>query len=120
MSLHDYEQMQPAAPSLRSMYEAPRRSEAWELGVPEIVKFWADDGCCYGFMWHALSSAVYIPEHQRLMLGYGLGALVITGPKIADFFEDFCSRKVVSVKADGKDLLSVVLHLRTEKQQQED
>jgi hypothetical protein len=107
------------APSLRSMYEPPRKSQAWELGCPEIVRFTTDDGCCYGFLFHALASGVYIPEHERLMLAYSLGTVVITGPKVADFWDDLAQRKAVSLKADGKDITSVVMHVRTEKEEED-
>jgi hypothetical protein len=40
-----------------------------------------------------------------------VGTLVIAGPKVLDFYDDFCNHRATLVKADGKDILSVTLLL---------
>jgi hypothetical protein len=40
--------------------------------------------------------------------------LVIAGPKALDFYDDFCSHRAASLKADGKDILSVRMLLNSD------
>jgi hypothetical protein len=40
-----------------------------------------------------------------------LGTLVITGPKMPDFYAGFCGDRATRLKADGKDITDVQLIL---------
>lgn len=101
--------------SLREQYAAPRRSLAWEIGDADIIRFWSDDGNCYGFLFHQIMSTVYLAQPNRLFVQCPLGALVISGPKVLEFYDDLCRRKVTVLKADGADIISVEMLPRTEK-----
>ena len=103
--------------TLRELGTRPRRSQAWEPGSPEIVRFITDEGASYGFLWHALIFGAYVPEHESLFLQYGTGTIIITGPKAEEFWEDFAQRKATSVKVDGVDILSVTMSLRKGKEE---
>jgi hypothetical protein len=48
-------------------------------------------------------------EKETLCLYWPLGTLVITGPKVLDFYANFCAHRATSVKPDGKDILSVTI-----------
>jgi hypothetical protein len=39
--------------------------------------------------------------------------LVIAGPKALDFYDDFCNHRATSLKADGKDIVSVTMLLNS-------
>jgi hypothetical protein len=98
--------------TLRELGTRPRRSQAWEPGSQEIVRFFTDEGASYGFLWHVLIFGAYVPEHETLFLQYGTGTIIIAGPKAEEFWEDFAQRKATSIKADGADILSVTMSLR--------
>ena len=106
--------------TLRELGTRPRRSQAWDLGCPEMVRFITDEGASYGFVWHALIFGAYVPEHESLFLQYGTGTIIITGPKAEEFWEDFTQRKATSVKADGVDILSVTMSLRQRKEDKDE
>jgi hypothetical protein len=93
--------------SLREQYSAPRRSMAWEIGSADIIRFWAGDGNCYGFLFHQIASTVYLSEPKRLFIECSLGALVISGPKVLEFYDDLCERRVSVLRVDGADITSV-------------
>jgi hypothetical protein len=103
--------------SLREQYAAPRRSAAWEIGSADIIRFWAADGNCYGFLFHHVMSTVYLAQPNRLFIQCPLGALVISGSKVLEFYDDFSNRKVTVVKADGMDITSVEMLPRPEKEE---
>ena len=102
--------------TLRELGTKRRRSQAWEPGSPEIVRFVTDEGASYGFLWHVLVFGAYVPEHETLFLQYGTGTIIIAGPKAEEFWEEFAQRKATSVKADGADILSVTMSLRKGKE----
>jgi hypothetical protein len=104
--------------TLREMYEKPRRSPAWENGEADVVRFWTDDGNCYGFIFHHLTATHYNARHQRLLIDWALGTLVIAGPKVLVFYEDFCNKRASVLKPDGEDITSVVMHIRSEKDEE--
>ena len=54
----------------------------------------------------------YHPDEQSLLIECSPGTIVVTGPKVLDFRDRFCSHKVGPVKADGKDILAVAMALR--------
>jgi hypothetical protein len=93
--------------TLKDIGSVPRKSSAWEPGHAEIIRFWCDDGYCYGFSSFALAFGAYAAEQERLYLQYAPGTIVICGPKAGEFWDDFCARLTSSVKADGVDVLSV-------------
>jgi hypothetical protein len=43
-----------------------------------------------------------------------LGTIVVTGPKTLEFYEQFSNHRATLLRADGKDILSVKLHLNSE------
>jgi hypothetical protein len=47
----------------------------------------------------------YNVRHQSLLIDLALGTLVISGPKVLEFYDDFCNHWATSLKADGKDIL---------------
>jgi hypothetical protein len=106
--------------TLRELGTRPRRSQAWEPGSPDLVRFITDEGASYGFLWHALIFGAYVPEHESLFLQYGTGTIIIVGPKAEEFWEDFAQRKATSVKADGVDILSVTMSLRQRKEDKDE
>jgi hypothetical protein len=94
--------------SLREQYGP--KSTAWTDGhFPPIVRFWTDDGSCWGAPFHQVIAMNYNPPTQTLLIHWSLGSLLVTGPKAEVFFEQFCEHKVALVKADGKDILCVSL-----------
>jgi hypothetical protein len=117
--LNGNDQQRPA-PSLRELYSKPRRSNAWESEDADVIRFWTDDGDSWGFLFHYLTAIRYSARHERLLIAWTLGTLVIEGPKVLEFYEDFCNHRATSLKADGTDIRSVTMHLRAEKGAEED
>ena len=88
------------------------KSQAWqEQQSPPIVRFWCDDGICWGFPFYQVSGTHYNPEHQSLLIDWSLGTIVVTGPKAWDFYDLFCNHRATLLKADGKDILAVTMAL---------
>jgi hypothetical protein len=77
------------APTLKELYSKPRRSNAWESEEAEVVRFWTDDGDSWGFLFHYLTAIHYSAKHDRLLITWTLGTLVIVGPKVLEFYDDF-------------------------------
>jgi hypothetical protein len=44
-----------------------------------------------------------------------LGTMVIAGPKVLEFYNDFCNHHATSLKSDGKDILKVTMVLNAER-----
>jgi hypothetical protein len=57
---------------------------------------------------------------QNLLIDWPLGTIVIAGPKALEFYEQFSNHRATLIKADGKDIVSVRMHLNSEKQAEED
>ena len=112
-ALNGNDQRRPA-PALKELYSKPRRSNAWESEQAEVVRFWTDDGDSWGFLFHYLTAIHYSAKHERLLITWTLGTLVIAGPKVLDFYYDFCNHRATSLKSDGKDILSVAMVLNSE------
>jgi hypothetical protein len=53
----------------------------------------------------------YSARHERLLITWTLGTLVIAGPKVLDFYDDFCDHRATSLKSDGKDILALAIVL---------
>ena len=104
----------PSTPTLHEIYEPARRSRAWDLATTEVVRFWTDDGNCYGFIFHHLTATHYNARLQRLLIDWALGTLVIAGPKVLNFYDDFVDHRASVLKPDGEDITSVTMRLRGE------
>jgi hypothetical protein len=69
----------------------------------------------WGFPFFTLSaSRRYFGDKETLCLYWPLGTVVITGPKVLDFYAGFCAHRATSLKCDGKDILSVTMVLNSE------
>jgi AAA domain len=53
----------------------------------------------------------YFGDLKTLCLYWPLGTVVITGPKVLDFYAGFCAHRATSLKADGKDITDLRLIL---------
>jgi hypothetical protein len=107
---------QAQTPSFRELYGPKRSSFPWEDQQVDIVRFWTDSGDCWGFLFHHLTGTYYGAKYERLLIDWALGTIVVTGPKALEFYEQFAKHSATLVKADGKDILSVKMHLNTERQ----
>ena len=74
-----------------------------------------DDGDSWGFLFHYLTAIHYSARHERLLISWTLGTLVIAGPKVLEFYDDFCNHRATSLKSDGKDILAVTILLNAER-----
>jgi hypothetical protein len=106
--LNANDQRRPA-PALKELYSKPRLSSAWESEEAEVVRFWTDDGDSWGFLFHYLTAIHYSARHERLLITWTLGTLVIAGPKVLEFYDDFCNHRATSLKSDGIDILAVTM-----------
>ena len=104
----------PRVPSLKELYGHKRSCSPWDEQQAEIVRFWTDSGDCWGFLFHHVSGTYYSAKEQRLLIDCGLGTIVVTGPKALEFYEQFSNHRATLIKADGKDILSVKMHLNSE------
>jgi len=104
-----------AAPALKELYSKPRRSSAWESEQADVIRFWTDDGNSWGFLFHYLTAIHYSARYERLLMTWTLGTMVIAGPKVLEFYDDFCNHRATSLKADGKDILAVTIVLNAER-----
>lgn len=99
--------------SLKEQYGP--RSEAWEeQHSPPIVRFWCDDGTCWGIAFFQIAFMHYHPQEQALVMECSPGTIIVTGPKAGQFCERLCSHRVALVKADGKDIVAVTVAIRGE------
>jgi hypothetical protein len=57
----------------------------------------------------------YSARHESLFINWTLGTLVIAGPKVLEFYDDFCNHRATSIKSDGKDILAVTMVLDVER-----
>lgn len=99
-----------AKPALSFREQYGPKSTAWTEGhFPPIVRFWTDDGGCWGIPFHQVIAANYNPRTQTLLIHCGVGSIFVMGPKTDALLERFCEHKVALVKADGRDILRVSL-----------
>jgi hypothetical protein len=98
------------ARSLKEQFS--RNSEAWKEQSDPIFRF-----CTEGDWWvsrFSLSVPVVISARKRhCCLYWPLATIVITGPKVLDFY-GFCAHRATSLKCDGKDILSVTMVLNSD------
>ena len=105
---------QPRVPTLKDLYGPKESSLPWEEHQVEIVRFWTDSGDCWGFLFHHVSGTFYSAKNQSLLIDWPLGTIVVTGPKTLEFYEQFSNHRATLLRADGKDILSVKMHLNSE------
>jgi len=105
---------QPRVPTLKDLYGPKESSLPWEEHQAEIVRFWTDSGDCWGFLFHHVSGTYYSAKERRLLIDWPLGTVVVTGPKTFEFYEQFSNHRATLLRADGKDILSVKMHLNSE------
>jgi hypothetical protein len=98
----------PPARSLKEQFS--RGSEAWKDQSDPIFRFWAE-GDLWGFPFFSLSASRYFGDKETLCLYWSLGMLVITGPKVLDFYAGFCAHRATCLEADGKDITDLKLIL---------
>jgi hypothetical protein len=91
--------------SLRETYGT--RPDGWIETQEQIFRVWIDKEC-YGFPFFSLLMARYA-EDGRLHLHFPYGTIVVTGPKVLSFYDQFASNHATQLKADGKDIVSVTL-----------
>ena len=89
--------MRVRAPSLKEQFS--RGSEAWKEQSDPIFRFWAE-GDWWGFPFFSLSASRYFGDKDTLCLYWPLGTVVITGPKVLDFYGGFCAHRATCLKAD--------------------
>jgi hypothetical protein len=87
-----------------------RGSEAWKEQSDPIFRFWAE-GDWWGFPLFSLSASRYFGDKETLCLYWPLGAVLITGPKVLDFYAGFFAHRATCLKADGKDITDLKLIL---------
>jgi hypothetical protein len=105
---------QPRVPTLKDLYGPKQTSFPWEEHQAEIVRFWADSGDCWGFLFHHVTGTCYSAKEQRLLIDGPVGTIVVAGPKALEFYEQFSNHHATLIRADGKDILSVKMHLNSE------
>src|SRR6266436_698932 len=103
--------MRLPARSLKEQFS--RGSEAWKEQSDQIFRFWTE-GDWWGFPFFNLSASRYFGDKETLCLYWPLGTVVITGPKVLDFYTGFCAHRATSLKSDGKDIISVTIVLNPE------
>jgi hypothetical protein len=111
---------QTRVPTLKDLYGPKQSSLPWEEHQAEIVRFWTDSGDCWGFLFHHVSGTYFSAKEQRLLIDWPLGTIVVTGPKTLEFYEQFSNHRATLLRADGKDILSVRMHLNSEGQAERD
>ena len=87
------------ARSLKEQFS--RSSEAWKEQSDPIFRF-SKEADWWGFPFFSLSASRYFGEKEILCLYWPLGTVVITGPKVLDFYAGFCAHRATSLKSDGK------------------
>lgn len=90
--------------SLREQYG--KRQTCWQDKQEPIFRFWIAEGCI-GLPFFAVIAARYLPEKEAVSLEWMTGTVLAVGPKALEFFELFCANRATSLKADGRDIVSV-------------
>ena len=93
--------------SLREEYG--RATSAWDVKSEPIFRAWIDKQkqSCLGFPFFSVLTCFLDVSTSTLSLQFPLGAILITGPKVQEFFDGFCANRATCVFADGVDILSV-------------
>ena len=104
---------------LRSLHELYGEKERpWSEKTEPIIRFWeSESGECWGLPFFSLSAARFVPHSQRLILYFPVATIWVTGgPKVLEFYEALAKQRATLLKADGKDILSVKMHLNSERE----
>ena len=97
--------------SVRSLKEQfSGGSEAWKEQSDAIFRF-STQGDWWGFPFFSLSASRYFGDRKMLCLYWSIGTVVITGPKVLDFYAGFCAHRATCLLADGKDITELKLLL---------
>ena len=92
-----------ARPALSFREQYGPKSSGWTEGhFPPIVRFWTDDGSCWGVPFHQVIAVNYSPRTQTLLIHFSVGSILIRGPKAEAFLERFCEHKVALGQGGGK------------------
>ena len=90
-------------PSRSLKEQFSKGSDARKEQSDSIFRFWTE-GDWWGFPFFSLSASRYFGNKETLCLYWPLGTVVITGPKVLDFYAGFCAQRATCLKADGKDI----------------
>ena len=93
---------------LSELYGKP---SCWEKSSAPLVRFWNDDSNCWSFPFFAVVAAEYSPEQERLLIYFPLGTVTVLGPKVSEFYDDFCNHRATNLKADESEIVSVKIDL---------
>jgi len=85
------------------------QTTCWEERTEAVSSFVLDGGRVFGCPFFHLMRADYDPDSQELSLQWPPGIVVITGPKTLDFYKEFARQHATWIKADRKDIQSVIL-----------
>jgi hypothetical protein len=96
----------------------PTKARTVSSDQPPLFRAWTDDGNFYGFLFHHLNSVLYSGQHACFCMDFVLGTLIIEGPKVLEFADDFAAQKVAVLKPDGIDITSVTLQKRPTKEEE--
>jgi hypothetical protein len=66
-----------------------------------------------------VSGTSYGAKNQQLLIDWPLGTIAVTGPKALEFYERFSNHRATLLRADGQHILSVRMHLNSERQRDE-
>jgi len=105
--------MKAQVQSLKGMYGKPN---CWEKSSAPLVRFWAGDTSCWGFPFFGVVGTEYVPEQERLLIYFALGTIIVLGPKVDEFYDDFCNHRATNLKAHGKEIVSVEIDLNRDRQ----
>lgn len=105
--------MKAQVQSLKELYRLPN---CWEKTTAPIVRFWIGDGSCWGFPYFSVIATRCEPEAERLLIYFGPGVIVVRGPKVLEFLDDFANHRATGLKADGKEIISVEIDLPQQSQ----
>jgi hypothetical protein len=61
------------------------------------VRFWTDDGSCYGIPFYQVIAMNYRPRAQNAFDSFCLGSILVSGSKTEAFLSGFCEHKIALV-----------------------
>jgi hypothetical protein len=100
----------PLVPTRSLKEQFSKGADAWKEQSDPIFRF-SIEGDWWGFPFFSLSASRYFGDKETLCLYWPLGTLVITGPKVLDFYTGFCAHRATCLKADGKEIMDLKLIL---------
>ena len=82
-------------------------SDAWEHVTEPSTVFCLDNGkqISWPYLHHVSAECAC----DKLVIVWSTGRIEITGPKCKELHRDFARNKATMIKADGRDILSVVM-----------